>query len=115
VLPEEGQSRMRAEGLPVDRGLVSLVNKISMEERFVFVAGFAVLVVSLFKYEVVDLAKLEFVDVCVCAVDAAPVRRERPAAMMSTRVIATNAQNVLLLRVLNRRSEGSSCFCPEPK
>jgi hypothetical protein len=72
VLSEDGQSRMRVEGLPVEVGLVITVNEIWTED--VVVVGFAVFVVSLFKDEVVNVAELGIVDVCVCVADAAPVR-----------------------------------------
>jgi len=108
---------MRAEGLPVEVGLVIVVNELLREELVVVVARSAVFVVS-------DRAELGFVDVCVCAADAAPVRRERPAprspsrpaATIRTRAIAANAQNALSLRLLKRRlgvwcnSAGSTCF-----
>lgn len=68
VLFEDGQSRMRVEGLPVEVGLVISVNEIWTED--VVVVGFAVFAVSLFK----DEAELGIVDVCVCVTDAAPVR-----------------------------------------
>jgi hypothetical protein len=68
ALSEDGQSRMRVEGLPVEVGLVISVNEIWTED--VVVVGFAVFVVSLFK----DEAEPEIVDVCVRVADAAPVR-----------------------------------------
>jgi hypothetical protein len=74
VLSEDGQSRMSVEGLPVEVGLVISVNEIWTEDVVVVVVGFAVFVVSLFKDEVVNVAELGIVDVCVCVVDAAPVR-----------------------------------------
>lgn len=56
VLFEDGQSRMRVEGLPVEVGLVISVNEIWTEDMVVVVVvvGFAVFVVSLFKDEVVN-------------------------------------------------------------
>ena len=54
VLFEDGQSRMRVDGLPVEVGLVISVNEIWTED--VVVVGFAVPVVSLFKDEVVNVA-----------------------------------------------------------
>ena len=69
MLSEDGQSRMRVEGLPVEVGLVISVNGIWTEDVVVVVVGFAVFVVSLFKDEV----ELGIVDVCVCVVDGAPV------------------------------------------
>jgi hypothetical protein len=65
VLFEDGQSRMRVEGLPVEVGLVISVNEIWTE--VVVVVGFAVFVVSLFKDEVVNVAELGLVDVCADA------------------------------------------------
>ena len=58
VLFEDGQSRMRVDGLPVEVGLVISVNEIWTEDVVVAVAvvGFAVFVVSLFKDEVVNVA-----------------------------------------------------------
>lgn len=92
------------------------------------VVGFAVFVDSLFNYEVVNVAELGIVDVCISAADAAPVRRESPpprpppraAATISTRTIAPNAQNALLLRLLMCRlgvscNLGSDCCDPEPE
>jgi hypothetical protein len=66
VLFEDGQSRMRVEGLPVEVGLVISVNEVWAED--VVVVGFAVFAVSLFK------AELGLVDVCACVVGAALVR-----------------------------------------
>jgi hypothetical protein len=74
VLSEDGQSRMRVEGLPVEVGLVISVNEIWTEDVVVVVVGFTVFVVSLFKDEVMNMAELGIVDVCVCVVDAALVR-----------------------------------------
>jgi hypothetical protein len=68
VLFEDGQSRMRVEGLPVEVGLVISVNEIWTED--VVVVGFAVFVVSLFKGEVANVAELGLVNVCACAAAA---------------------------------------------
>jgi hypothetical protein len=70
VLSEDGQSRRRIEGVPVEVGLLISVNEIWTDDVVVVVVGFAVFVVSLFKDEGVNVAEL----VCVCAADAAPVR-----------------------------------------
>jgi hypothetical protein len=67
VLFEDGQSRMRVEGLPVEVGLVISVNEIWTKD----VVGFAIFVVSLFKDEVVDVVELGLVDICACVADAA--------------------------------------------
>jgi hypothetical protein len=69
VLSEDGQSRMRVEGLPVEVGLVISVNEIWVEG--VVAVGFAVFVVSLIKDEVVIVAELGLVNVCACVADAA--------------------------------------------
>jgi hypothetical protein len=69
VLFEDGQSRMRVEGLPVAVGLVISVNEIWTEDGVVAVAvavavavfGFAVFVLSLFKDEAVNVAELGLV------------------------------------------------------
>jgi len=53
VLFEDGQSRMRVKGLPVEVGLVISVNEIWTDDVIVVVVGFVVVVVSLFKDEVV--------------------------------------------------------------
>ena len=98
VLFEDGQSRMRVEGVPVEVGLVISVNEIWTEDG------------------VVVVAELGLVDVCDCVADAAVGRRERPpprpppraAAMITTMAIATNAQNALLLS-LPSRCFGASC------
>jgi hypothetical protein len=74
VLSEDGQSRMRVEGLPVEVGLFIALNEIWTEDVVVAVVGFTVFIVSLFKDEVVNMAELGIVDVCVCVVDAAPLR-----------------------------------------
>jgi hypothetical protein len=109
VLFEDGQSRMRVEGLPVEVGLDISVNEIWTEDGVVVVVvavvGFAGFAVSLFKDEV-----------CGCVADAALGRRERPpprpppraAAIITTMAIATNAQNALLLSLPTRRF-GVSC------
>jgi hypothetical protein len=76
VLLEDGQSRMRVEGLPVEVGLVISVNEIWTEDVVVAVvaAGFAVFVVSLFKDKTVNETELGVVEVCVCVANAALVR-----------------------------------------
>lgn len=63
---EEGQSRMRVEGVPVEVGFVIWVNEIWTEVAVAVAAGFAVSVLS--------VAELGYVDDCVCAADAASVR-----------------------------------------
>jgi hypothetical protein len=74
VLSEDGQSRMRAEGLPVEVGLAISVNEIWTEDTVLVVVGFAVFVGSLFKDKMVNEAEIGAVNVCVCIADAALVR-----------------------------------------
>jgi hypothetical protein len=65
VLSEDGQSRMRVEGLPVEVGLVISVNEIWTEGVVLVAVGFAVFVESLPKGEVVNEAEIGVVNVCV--------------------------------------------------
>lgn len=91
MLSEDGQSRIRVEGFPVEVGLVISVNRIWTEDVVVVGGGREDSVVI-----VVDFAAL---------VVLAPLGRERPAprpppraaAIITIRATATNAQNALLL------------------
>jgi hypothetical protein len=73
VLFEDGQSRMRVEGLPVEVGLAISVNEIWTEDVVLVMVGFAVFVESLFKDEAVNEAEIGVANICVCIADAALV------------------------------------------
>jgi hypothetical protein len=74
VLSEDGQSRMRVEGLPVEVGLAISVNEIWTEDVVLVAVGIAVFVGSLFGDGVVNETKFGFADVGVCVSDAILIR-----------------------------------------
>jgi hypothetical protein len=74
ALFEDGQSRMRVEGFPVEVGLVISVNEIWTEDVVLVLVGFAVFVGSLFKDGVVNEAEIGVVNICVSIADATLVR-----------------------------------------